>query len=258
MNEQKLNLIANPRNFSNIEYGNVLDFFLELKHTIKHILNAHSPESTVEAADGFTVEEMQTLEYLDEIEAINWSQYDRIARQIALEIYFPSTGVTSLFMETLERIKFTISQMQIQINCMRPLNFDKTYKAELDTCYTNLNYCIMCSYNMYSVYNGSILVALNEYCASHNIKPLDFVKEFFDYYQTHRPTLVLFDKYPELAVALQEKIDTDYFETIVQFSSLISKKELEEIVEGELIVDDMFISNLEERLDSLRQEGMNE
>ena len=253
----KLELLKNLRGFSNTEYGFILDYLLELKALQEKIIKVNEPDYEVEVDEGFTREEAISLEYIDELEGINWQEFNKIANQVAAEIFFPNTGVTSLFMMTLESMKFQFSKLQQKLNYMQEFNFDSEFREVMLKDLANLNYCILCSYRMFSISSGKILNCLQEYCAVRNLEPEEFYKEMYEYYKEHRPSLALFEKYPELAIALETKIDPEYFETIVAYSSYLSKKELQGIANEEIIVDDAFISMLEERIEDIKNGGNN-
>jgi len=240
-------LKENPRRFTNQEYIEVLEFLLELKSTIEKVLSVHKGETEIPVLEGLTLEETMALEYVDNLESIDWAEYDRIYKGVVTNIYFPGTGAIELFMASLEEIKYVLIHMQTQINCMQPYNFDRMYKEDLEIQGANLNYCILCSFQMFDVRHGHITVAFNEYCKGRNFNPESFVDKLYKQYQKNRPSLPLFEKYPELAIALEKSISSEYFEAVVQDSNYLEFKELNDIASGKLEVDDNFLEELNNR-----------
>ncbi len=244
----------NPKGFSNQVYAGILDGLLTNRTLLLNILNTHrtTTEPTIE---GFTIDECCAEQYIDDLERIDWQSFNNLAYRVATQIYFNSGNATSVFLDYFEVTKRCLMKIQEKISYGMDLDFNDNYKVNLTNALANLNYSILNSFGMFSISNGEIQENVLKYCTTKNLNPDDLYNELYEYYKANRPTLALFDKYPEIAVQMEAFIEPDMFEMLVPYSDLLTRKELLDIVNRKVIVDEDFIYNLEDRYNNTRMGG---
>lgn len=252
---RELKIIANPRKFSNDVYVEQIDFIMSIYNLCKKILYAHSvekPDTT--GLEDFEIETLSDNEirvnyYMDDIEKIDWGYIGTFIKEIGYELYFNAKNSAGLFENCLMEIKNIICNIDDRLNYGQPIDFNEMYREKFLYNFADLNFGIMCILDLFGVLHDKEYDFMRYYGVIKDINIHTLATEANDYYKQVRPHLELFDKYPELSLAIEEKVSSDFFFDLVNLSGVLKVEELKDIADGVLLVNDDFIAQLQERRD---------
>lgn len=251
----ELELMENPRDFSNDEYAERVDILLDILNITKKIILtyiADEPKSDTfseEDYETFTDEELRALLIMDDIDGINWAKINKLSTEIGLGIFFNVKKCSDLFLTNLELFKETVLGIMNKINYGRKVEFQENYSKKMFRVLKNLNYCVMVSLNIFGISKNKVYIFMRDYAIKNSLNLEDMFDEMYGYYKENKPDLELFDKYPELAIAIEKIVDQELFFDLASLSDRLSREELIDIASGKILVDNAFIEYLESKGD---------
>lgn len=245
-------VIKNEKKIGNDEYIKLIETMVDSMKLIDHILSSYSEESVgneeEELYQGMTVDEIKAMRYIEELEEFSIKELNYVTKAVGDGIYF-SRRMNTLFMNTLEELKFNIIKLQDKINYSLPVNFEEEHEKEFKEILRNINYCVLTGFEMFGIVDGgTIQMSVRAYAIKNNIDIEEMATTMIEYYRDNRPTMPLLTKYPELLAELEEYIPDEYFFDIVDLSSLMKRDEITDIIKGDLEITDSYIEVLEFRL----------
>ena len=252
---EEMKLKENFRNFTNLQFVPMIEHLMGTRDMCLKILKAHAgelkPDYDEEDLEGLTQEEIAVLVYEDDLDQIDWAKFNGNIQAMDTEIYFPLGSISTLALSSFERYKTILSNISQKISLGAEINFDKnvsgdSFKKQLERVAADVNYSVCSILDIFGMYQGRIYVALKDYFIKRNIDVNAVVEEYLDYYRAHRPALPLFVKYPELAAIIESQVEPEYFQVLVELSSLLSREQVEGIASQTLKVDEQFINDLQE------------
>jgi len=252
--EKEGKILANPRDFVNETYAERLDDILGLYDLAKKILLSYKKNyEELDAVSGeekeaYTLEELRELEYMEDIDRIVWGSIEPMCEEIGVQMYFRTLSCEELFVTTLLRFKNICLNIKQRIDHAVDVKFEKDYHKELLKVLTNMNYCIMCCIDGFNyIRTGESYNFLKFYSVMKDDKIQSKIQDMYEMYLVAKPSLPLFDKYPELAIRLEAVLGEDTFFELANNSERLSAGDLEDIASGRVVVDDAYFENLRER-----------
>lgn len=247
-----MKVLCNNREIGNDIYAEILDVVLSALRLGEKLLNTYSEEhlATLDTSDydGLDGEEIATYLVEDDLNDINFATYNKIAMRIGTGGVF-SNSTNSLFLDSMENMKLCFVKINQRISAGMPVDFNKNYRQQVSNALDLMVYCFINSFDLLQTADEvGVQSCVMEYCGNKNFTPVELASVYVYHFNNNRPNLSFFRKFPEMVVVLEEIISSDLFLDFLSVGGNMTKGELQDIVDGKIIVDEVFIGELEERL----------
>ncbi len=246
-----MKILKNSRELGNEIYINVLRNIFEVLRCVDNFekIYVHKDFSSVDSDDieGLDESEVQAILMTDALEHVAINEVTTVTSKITHRMYL--TGPTlDLLVSELELFKTWYKQVNNKLMHDMSVEASGSLVEIIKPMKANIVYSLIQCFQLY--YGETGYGAQNcviEYCANYGLVVEDLCSKFMEYFRENRPTLPLFIRYPEFSEMLDRTVDDAYIFQLLEYSDYITADEIENIRDGNIIVDELYLDELKTR-----------